>query len=463
MRATEVLRAFFFEQIQQKKIALCRALLGFGLFVFYFSFVFDRPPFLGVPRFAGFEIPFLHLPLSTDNPQVSIVFYLLALASSLAFTCGYRTRVSGFIALVLHLLFYGNGTGTFGWGALIDPFLIIIILSPSRLTITGKIAAWPLRLLQLSVCIMYLLAAWGQLTLKPWLEPSVIDYYVHGSPLTHVFAAYRGFIPLVEIFGGFAWLSQMVAPILLWQRVVSKYLAVMLIVLHGLLEIFMPAYFWNYVMMVALISFMPEEWLTLNRSYWSVQIPKLKIACRNLSFFFIIATMVVTIFQRNIVQQFDVFEKIKNKTVESAYRVITQPFVDVGNLILFNSMWKMYSPTWRHVVWIEWYYKKMDQSVENWPQENFSPDYRMHRRTWLEALWTDFKKEKVFVGMLSGSQEKAAYGKYLCHEIFAKTGSKPISVHPEIYSFDIRGPEEDWSLKTQSFENRDVKEEVPCD
>jgi hypothetical protein len=173
--------------------------------------------------------------------------------------------------------------------------------------------------------------------------------------------------------------------------------------------------------------------------------------------------VVFTIFEANIVQQFTIFENIKIKTVKVAYRVVTKPFVGVGNLILFNSMWKMYSPTWRHVVWIEWYYKKTDQSVENWPQENFSPDYRMHRRTWPEALWTDFKKEKVFVGMLSGSQERAAYGKYLCHEIFTKTGAKPVSVRPEIYSFDIRGPDEQWSIENQSFENREIKEEVPCD
>jgi hypothetical protein len=270
-------------------------------------------------------------------------------------------------------------------------------------------------------------------------------------------------MPLVQILGGLAWLMQLAAPLVLWDRRLGKYWAALLIVLHGILELFVPFAFWNIMAAISVIPFLPESWLTLKKSAWASQAQELKAAGRGVGFVLLMCVMLCTIFDRNIAEQFDIFEKIGSTKLEKTYEIVTNPFVGIGNLILFNSIWKMYSPTWRHVVWIEWYEREADGKTNPWPQENFSPDYRMHRRTWLEAIWTDFKKEKVFVGMLSGAPERAAYGKYLCHEITEANGRKPLSVHPELFSFDIRGPEENWSLREQKFERTQKFDEVPCD
>jgi hypothetical protein len=318
-------------------------------------------------------------------------------------------------------------------------------------------------LARLGICAGYAWLAWGQLAQRAWLEPAVVDHYVQESLFAHVFTSYRGFIPLVEILGGFTWLAQLGAPLLLWHRHFAKYLALVLIVLQGLLMAFTPTYFWNTLLVASLILFLPSEWFTIEKIYWRQHRMMLHRAWRNFCFFLVTTTLLFTIFERNIAQQFSLFEKIQSKPIEVAYRIISKPFVEIGNLILFNSIWKMYSPTWRHVVWIEWYYQQAGQSMQNWPQENFSPDYRMHRRTWGEALWTDFKQEKVFIGMLSGANEKTIYGQYLCREISQRTGVKPVSVHPEIYSFDIRGPDEQWSLKNQAYEQKQVLGEIACD
>jgi hypothetical protein len=184
---------------------------------------------------------------------------------------------------------------------------------------------------------------------------------------------------------------------------------------------------------------------------------------RKVCFFLLMGIMLSTVFDRNIAEQFDVFDKIGSGTLEKTYEIATDPFVKTGNLILFNSIWKMYSPTWRKVVWIEWYLKKPDGTVEEWPEENFSPDYRMRRRSWLEALWTDFKKEKVFVGMLSRIGDRAAYARYLCHVVVERTGVKPASVQSVINSFGIRGPDATWSIFEQNAENIERDPEVTCD
>lgn len=309
----------------------------------------------------------------------------------------------------------------------------------------------------------FLWIGWSQLASAPWLDPGRVRLYVAHSPFAAVISAYSGFVPLVEILGGFGWLLQMSAPLAFWPRALGKTWAVLLFVSQIILSFFLPLVFWNLIPAIAIAAFFPQEWLTVSKDYWVSQREGMHASVRGFSFVLVMAVMISTVFDRNIAEQFDIFEKMGSVGVEKAYEIATDPFVRLGNLILFNSIWKMYSPTWRRVVWIEWYARNSDGKTVNWPEENFSPDYRMKRRTWLETLWTDFKKEKVFIGMLSRQADRAIYGKYLCHVIAERTGEKPVAIHSEINSFQIRGHETAWSLKEQPIERTQKDPETSCD
>src|SRR5262249_4004819 len=132
----------------QKPLTLCRSLLGFGLFIFYLSFAYRLQPYFGTPKLFGHELGFLQIPHLIEQPALSIGRYCLALVSSVLFAVGYRTRSTGIASLLLHSLFHGGGSATYGWSGMIDPALLCLILA----TFEKKPSAWPLRLLQISVC-----------------------------------------------------------------------------------------------------------------------------------------------------------------------------------------------------------------------------------------------------------------------------------------------------------------------
>lgn len=420
------------EREEDRRFSIIRFLLGLALFLSFSTFL----------RTSG----------------MTMAFAILAMGCSLAFAFGYASRWTGVVVLILHL-YLDRRFVTYGWQPLVDPFLMATILSLG----SKPRMIWCLRLTRILTCLVLGWVAWAQVTTTPWLEPEMVTRYIAYSPFGAVSSNYVGILPLVEIFGGFAWLLQLAAPIVLWSKRFASYWIVLLTASHLILSFFMPLEFYVFAVPMAMMVFVPSEWLSMDLTFWRSKLPDIKDAGRSIGFVLLMFIMPFTIFDRNIAEQFDIFERIGSASLEKTYEIVANPFVRAGNLIQFNSIWKMYSPTWRNVVWIDWYVKNANGQVVNWPQENFSPDYRMHRRTWTETLWTDFKKEKVFVGMLSRESSRIAYGKYLCHVIAKKTGVMPISLHAQINLFSIRGPDETWSLKKQGAENVRRDPEIFCD
>ena len=450
--------AFWLAPAPKKTLQVVRASLGVALAVFYFFFLIRLAHHSETCQFTGISLAFLPAHSLSAHASFLWVGDLLAIVLSLLFAFDRFTFVCGIALLILHGFLNGGNT-PFGWEVLFDPFLMCVILASRK----KSRSILPIRIMQVIACVFIGWVSWSQVKSGPWLDTATVTRYVAHSPFGRISSSYPGFVPLVEIIGGFAWLLGLLAPVLLWNKAIGKYWAVLLLLTHGMLTIFMPAIFCNLMAMVAMVSFARPQWLTLEKRYWISQSSELKAAGRIFGFSTLMLVVVSTVFDRNIAEQFDIFQKMGSVITEKTYEIATNPFVKAGNLILFNSIWKMYSPTWRKVVWIEWNVKNRDGTVTKWPEENFSPEYRMHRRTWTEAIWTDFKKEKVFIGMLTGDAPKVAYAKYLCHVIAEKTGTKPVSIQPEIFSFAIRGPELNWSIRNQKFERDEKQAETLCD
>ena len=440
-------------------LALFRFFLGIS-FLLSFLFLLSHSPKIPVqPKFGWIELTFLPR-LELDSTPL-LILLSLALPLSVLFSLGYFVTILGFALLLLHI-FFNLGTLSYSWEPSADIFLLTFLGFTWFQRRKKELSSVIFKFIQIEVSIAFALVAWSQLTNTPWLTRSVTQLYFDHSPLGLLVFPRLDAAFLTEIFGSFAWLLSLFAPVLLWQKQFGKYCAMILILTFLALCPLTPLVYWN-ILPVALCSlFLPNVWFDSNPIVRTNLITQWQEAARAICLSLTVLMMVSITFDRNYNDQFGFWAKINRPKLTKAYRILTNPFVKTGDVILFNPIWKMYSPVWKTVNWIDWFAKDSKGNITAIPQENFSPDYRLHRRTWTEALWTDYKKEKVFISMLSSREERISYTKYLCYEL-GKIGQKPSSIFLEIKKFRIRGPDEHWDLRTQKPDEVKREEEVICD
>ena len=209
------------------------------------------------------------------------VAYALLLVSAFCFSIGFRTRTAGWIAYSMSLYFVvGRMQAAYwGWPFVFHGFLVYVILSRAgdflsvddwlRRRRTGApplpaaqwvAPAWPLRLLQVHLCTMYLCAGWSRIDDHGWLQgrgvyiaatdmqhsKQVIDWQPYKFPLT--------------FFSHLTFILEIAAPFLLWFRRLSV-LPYALVAMHLGIEALTNVGWWSFIMITALTSFMPTEHL----------------------------------------------------------------------------------------------------------------------------------------------------------------------------------------------------------
>ncbi len=122
--------------------------------------------------------------------------YALELIAALCFAIGFRTRTAGTVALLVHLVFVRLRLelGYWGWSVHIVPFLFFLLFSRAGcfVSVDAWLAkrpgtrppdehewvgvAWPMRLIQLHTCTMYLVSGGERLDDLGWLEGAAIWY-----------------------------------------------------------------------------------------------------------------------------------------------------------------------------------------------------------------------------------------------------------------------------------------------
>ncbi len=226
------------------------------------------------------------------NQSVALVWALwaLGLLASALFALGAFTRPAGAIALVVYTLFHArNPYATAGWSVMLKPFLLYVWLAP-----TGRFGSidawrrgeradlaepsgwrgpgWPVRLLQVHLCAMYLAAGWSRIDSPSWLEgeatfAAVSDLFYARFDLD--WQPWKA--PLAA--ASFAALAlECLAPVLLWVPRVGAAWAVGLLALHAGLELTSNHGSWQLLMGAALLTFLPASWisriLSAGRSAW---------------------------------------------------------------------------------------------------------------------------------------------------------------------------------------------------
>lgn len=278
----------FFSPAPQAAMVACR--IGFGalLFVSYAAKLPWVQTLYGPRGMGGHELasrfaegafgrdldaPFRWL-LYNGSETLVWVLYAALLVAALGFALGVRTRTCGAVALVLHALFLArNQYAYYGWAWMAKPFLLYVILAPTGRWVSleawrrGRRApdwtgpGWPLRLLRLHVCTMYAVAGWNRLDDPVWRRGEAFFGALTDRRFARFDLDWWPFRAWLEPFSHVAFVAEPLAPFVLWVPGLGAAWAILLMALHLGLEIFANVGWWQWLMMTALLVFLPVGWV----------------------------------------------------------------------------------------------------------------------------------------------------------------------------------------------------------
>ncbi len=285
---------FFHAQITCAPLVLFRLLLGVILVGNAFLLLPLITEFYGVHgvwSFAAWQaqqkrsrLCLLHLLPATDN-SVRVLWFL-HFASCIGFLVGFQFRVCCVVCfLTLVSLHHRNSFILSSGDTLLRLFLFLFIFSEAHAGISvdawrsGRntirfptMDPWPMRLMQVQVCIVYVRSVFWKLRGKTWWNgtaawfPLWVDAFMRTRPprwLLHprlVRIATWGTLLEEALLGSLIWVKEFRYPLLLSG-----------IVMHLMLEAIMNLQFFGWIMIAALLLFLwPEdaEWMLTQLVVW---------------------------------------------------------------------------------------------------------------------------------------------------------------------------------------------------
>jgi hypothetical protein len=249
-------------------MVICRIVFGSVVFCHSLTLI----PFFESYFASGGLAEFLQPSWKPLAPYAAIILGV-NVCSSLTFTVGHYTSISGCCLIATHyLLSHSVGAYSYGWYSKLLPMLIFVLLSRpgscySIDSLRGKVkrrrfvSALPIRFLQIEVVMIYVGGAWYRLVNESWLDGEVVYAALTNSTwsrLPHV--DWYIFKPLLVVGNYASLFLEVVAPIALWIPTIGPITALGLIILHAALEISTTVGWWQIVMMSAVTVFLPATW-----------------------------------------------------------------------------------------------------------------------------------------------------------------------------------------------------------
>jgi hypothetical protein len=213
------------------------------------------------------------------SPALVSALFAVGLAASALFAVGAFTRPAGAVALAVYTVFHArNPYATAGWSVMLKPFLLYVLLAPTgrfgsvdawrrrdRAALTDASTwrgpGWPVRLLQVHLCAMYLVAGWSRLDSPSWWEGEATFAGVTDLFYARFEVDWQAVKPALEAATYAALALEALAPLLLWLPGIGPLWALALLALHAGLEIVDNHGSWQLLMGAALLTFLPPPWL----------------------------------------------------------------------------------------------------------------------------------------------------------------------------------------------------------
>jgi hypothetical protein len=204
------------------------------------------------------------------------ILYGALLVSSAAFAAGVATRVAGVAAAVLHMIFYVHDPMLDGgWGALMGPWILYMALCEcdgqlsvrarrarrSGQSLPTRAAPWGMRLLQVHLCVMYLVPGFARLDAEGWVRGEMVLRALMNVEYGRFEIGWQSASPALMVLTWAVLLLEPAAPFILWLRGVGRYWALLLIAMHTCLEILADTGWWQPMMVSALLTFLPARWI----------------------------------------------------------------------------------------------------------------------------------------------------------------------------------------------------------
>jgi hypothetical protein len=287
VRAWERVERWFLAPQPIDALVLARIVFGAVLFFCYLDRAADVQFLYGPRGLAGpyWIHPGLAAPAWADRlaalapaPSAGLVWtlYALGLIASLCFALGFRTRTAGVVALLVHLVFVRLRlpSAYWGWSLQIIPLVLFVVLSRAGrfASVDAWLAqrrgvvtpasdwvgpAWPLRLIQLHTCTMYLVSGGERLDDLGWLEGAAIWYAMSNTLYSKWAFDWHDFRLPMALGSWYTYMFEPVSALGLWLPRVGPILAYMAIAMHVGLELLTNVGWWNFVMGASLLAFLP--------------------------------------------------------------------------------------------------------------------------------------------------------------------------------------------------------------
>jgi len=204
--------------------------------------------------------------------------YATLLASAAAFALGLYTRLAGALAVVLHVFFLSlHPFADWSWAQMIVPFAVYVVLSRAgeacsldgwrsrrrgRPTSAWQAPAWPLRLLQIHVAVMYFHTGFARIDDTGWLRGDVLFEALAHATFSRFDVDWYAWKPALVPLSYAAFLLEPLAAVALWIPRLRTLCAVALLAMHAVLELFTNVGWWNFVMAGGIACFLPVPWLS---------------------------------------------------------------------------------------------------------------------------------------------------------------------------------------------------------
>ncbi len=278
MNPIRYLHAFLFAPTDPRRLALLR--IGIGtLTVIYLIELF---PLAGV-HFSGdgwlgdSELSYPYgwsLLNGNSSARAAGIFFLFATASALMFTLGYRTRLSAWLTFVALVSIWNRDPLILdGDDAVLRITIFYVALSPcgnawsldARTQVPQHAEAWPLRLLQFQLALIYFVSGWAKFHSEHWLDGSILQYVaVHPqyarSDLSACLAGEPGRMLLAVLAHVIRW-WELLFPALLLHPYTRAAALLMGVAFHLGLMLFMSLRWFPQLMLVLYIAFIPDRFL----------------------------------------------------------------------------------------------------------------------------------------------------------------------------------------------------------
>jgi hypothetical protein len=204
------------------------------------------------------------------------LFYFLMLLASICVLVGFATRLSAVVLFICLVSFAHRNPWVLNSGDLLVQLLVFyLLLMPAGVALSvdrwlkpnqpfwefPRRAIWPLRLVQVQVSMLYIVAVWDKVRGTTWNDGTAVSYAMRIGDLSRFpvpgFISDSLIISNLLTFGTLA--LELSLGILVWNRVLRPWVLLLGVSLHLGIDYSVRVGFFSWAILVAYIAFIPRD------------------------------------------------------------------------------------------------------------------------------------------------------------------------------------------------------------